>query len=196
MSEMRPASFLRRVAREHRVLVWPILGLLVLNVAVYAAFVYPMSRRVSSVTQRTQAAEADLTAARLAHTRVSNALSGKSLAAKDLETFYRKVLPVDQSHARRLMFPRIPNLANEVGVATETANVEFVNKSKDDTLSELKVKMQLTGRYGEIRDLVSRIERAPEFIVINSVALQGEGTESEDLVVQLDVSTFFEGSAQ
>ena len=193
MSDTARSSLSRRIVREHRALIVPIAALIALNVVVYLAFVYPLSKRVASVTERTQAAELDLAQARLAHQRAVNALGAKATAGQELETFYRDVLPMDQAAARRLLFPSLVQYARESGVAMRSAGTELTVPSREQTLHEWRVSMELEGSYPGIRSLLQRIERAPEFLVIDGVSLSGGGEEADPLAVQLHVTTFFRG---
>lgn len=186
-----PRSLSRRIIREHRALILPIAGLIALNVVVYLALVYPLSNRVASVTERTQAAELDLAQAKLEHQRAVNALGAKSSAARDLETFYRDVLPPDQSGARRLMFPTLVQYARQAGVTMRSEGTELTVPARDQVLNEWRVSMDLEGSYPGIRELLQQIERAPQFLVIDGISLSGGGDEADALAVQLQVATFF-----
>jgi hypothetical protein len=54
-------SLTRRVFDEYRRVITPLAAALVLNIAAYAFFVYPLSQRVANVAQRNQDAEQALT---------------------------------------------------------------------------------------------------------------------------------------
>src|SRR5690349_16494383 len=99
---MLSRPLLRRAAREQRTALVAIGVLLLLNVGVYLAVIRPSSQRVSSVAERTQIAEGELAAARLAQMRAKAALTGKSDASRKLESFYHEVLPADFPAARNL----------------------------------------------------------------------------------------------
>jgi hypothetical protein len=187
-------SLSRRILQEHRTLVLSIAVLLVLNVIVFAAFIYPLSRRVSSVTERTQAADRELAAARLAHLRAERALTGKSQASHELDTFYKTVLPSDMPSARRLVYPRLEQMAREADLRATGSNLEYVDE-KGHTLRQLKVHMELTGSYQGVRDFIHRLERAPEFLVIERVQLRENKTDDAALTLQLDLSTYFKEPA-
>src|SRR5262245_20599105 len=113
----------RRAAREQRAWLVAIGVLLLLNLGVYLAVIRPLSGRVSSVTERTQIAETELANAKLAQTRAAAALSGKSEAARELDIFYRQVLPTDLPAARHLFWPRLEKMASQSGLEWRSDNV-------------------------------------------------------------------------
>ena len=190
MSGLRPTVLVRRAAREHRVLVTLIAVLVVVNVALYAAAIYPFSRQVASVSERTLDAEMELAAAQLARTRAAGALSGTSQASMDLELFYRDVLPADLTAARRVIWPRLQQIARQAGLQAQSSNAGLAT-DREQALTQLLIKMELTGSYRAVRDFIHRLERASEFLVIQRIALQESNEESAPLTLQLDLATYY-----
>ena len=187
-------TLIRRIAHEHRHLVIPIVVLVALNAVLYGAFIFRLSRRVGNVTERTQQAELELKTARVAHTRAAGALNGKSEAARELDRFYRTVLPADLVAARRMVYPRLEEMADQADLRASTAAFEQV-KERDRTLQELKIHMLLTGSYASIRNFIHRLERNPEFVVIERVVLK-ENTDAAPLSLQIDLSTYYKEEAR
>ena len=178
------AIVVRRALAEHRRVVVPLVAALVINVLVYAFIVYPLSDRVANVEQRTQQAEQALAAARGDFAQASGTLTGKDRAATELATFYKDVLPRDLSGARRMTQLRLAQLARQAGLEFE----------RDSTLMRLQITMQLSGSYSEIRAFLHQLEIAPEFVVIDNVAL-AEGADGGALGVTLEMSTYYQGPA-
>ena len=56
-SGMPGGSLMRRVMREHRRVIVPLAIALGVNVAVYAAIVYPLSQRVANIEERDRTVE-------------------------------------------------------------------------------------------------------------------------------------------
>jgi hypothetical protein len=186
---------LRRIAREHRHLVIPILALAVLNVVLVVAFIVPLSRRVGNVTERTQLARNELSAARFAHKRVSDALHGKSQASEQLARFYNMVLPANLVDARRLVFPRLELMAKQSNLRATNTTVEHVSE-RDHALEELRIHMLLTGTYNGVRDFIQRLEHSKDFLVINRLVLKESDVEKAPLALQLELSTYFKEKAK
>jgi Tfp pilus assembly protein PilO len=182
---------MRVVFADYRRTVIVLAVALVVNVAVYAAGVAPLARRVANIEQRTQTAELSLVSARREHAQVSGAVNGKSEAAKELATFYQRILPPNFVGARRMTLVRLPQLARQndltqVGIAKNTEE-----PLRDSTLTRLHVQLVVAGDYGDIRSFIHELEAAPEFIVIDNIQLQEDSDESGALVLTLDLSTYY-----
>jgi Tfp pilus assembly protein PilO len=165
---------------------------LVLNVLVYALLVYPLSKRVNSVAERTQAAETELTAARTQHALAAATLTGKDKAAKELEAFYTKVLPADLASARQMVFPQLEQLARQSNVRSARTSTDEVF-DKEATLTRLKIVMSLVGSYQAVRRFIDALERQPEFFVLDDVTLTEASDPDGELTLKLELSTYYRG---
>jgi Tfp pilus assembly protein PilO len=183
-----------RVLRERRRTVMVLAAILLLNVLVYAFFVYPLSQRVANVAQTTQAAETELAAARKLHARASGTLTGKARATDDLEAFYSKVLPADFASARRLVSPRLDQLARQSNVLASRMTMKDPEQS--EMLSRLQVDMDVTGSYQAVRQFIDRLERVPEFVVVDHVALSEAANLDDQLNVKIELSTYYRDTSQ
>ena len=101
----------RRVLTEKRRLILPIVIALVVNIALFAIVVYPLSKKVAGGEQQSQAANTALAAARRDNDAARATVKGKGQADQELQKFYSDVLPPDLSAARRATFLRIEQLA-------------------------------------------------------------------------------------
>lgn len=190
MSDLHGLPLVRRVFGEHRRTVLPLVAGLVLNVVVFAALVYPLSQRVANVEQREQTAAQALAAAQREHAQAAGTLTGKDRAATELTTFYRSVLPGDIAAARRLVYLRLLQLARESGLRFVREGLA-TTVPRNSTLTQLRVEMELRGPYSGMRAFIYQLETAPEFVVIDNIALS-EGEDGEgDLSVNLSLSTYF-----
>jgi Tfp pilus assembly protein PilO len=189
---MRGSTLLRRAAREHRIAVVALAGVLLLNVLAYAFFVYPLSQRVSNVTSLTSSAEGELAAARLTHMQAANLLAGRAQATERLQTFYTEVLPADLPAARQIASPRLSQLATKAGVETKTILGQPVVE-RDHILTRLDIRMDLVGTYDSVRRFVRLLEESREFVVIKNLRIVDDGGM---LNTQLDLATYYKGSPQ
>jgi Tfp pilus assembly protein PilO len=183
----------RRVFAEHRAVMISLAAVLVVNVLVYAFFVYPLSQRVSTVAERTQAAEGELAAARVDHAKAAGTLTGKARATEELQTFYERVLPASQAGAVKLAYPRLNDIAREADLEPGGSNT-LVEVDRDRELTRFKIRMELAGSYQGIRRFIHQLEQASEFVVIDEVRLQEETGEDGLLGVRLDLSTYYRGT--
>ena len=93
----------RRVLRERRAIILPLAGVAVLNLAVYALLVYPLSLRVSATEGRRTFAARQLAAAERENAAARAMLTSKDRADAELRTFYGEVLPGDLATHREAM---------------------------------------------------------------------------------------------
>jgi Tfp pilus assembly protein PilO len=182
-----------RVLRERRRSLLPVAIALAVNLVVLVAVVLPLEGRVDANERRAQQA-ANAQQAAVAENRSAEAMrEGKAQATKDLDTFYRTVLPANVSAARRT-FNSILALAKEHGVAYERGASD-TQTMVGSTLERLMFSLTLTGEYDDIRAMIHEIETAPEFIVIDNIVL-AEGQEATaPLAWSLELSTYYRPAA-
>ena len=194
MTEMVSPLVARIVGENKRILVMLLAGVGV-NILLYAFGVYPLSQRVSNVSERNASAARALVEARQENGTATGTLAGKDRAVTELATFYTSVLPRDLASARRLTHLRIAQLARQHGLRYSRAQSEPVPE-RDSTLTRLKTDVSLGGSYMEIRSFVHALERASEFVVIDNVQLAEEGESGDGIELTLALSTFFRNTVQ
>ena len=186
-------TLLRRILLEKKRLVYPIVGALLINVAVFAAVVYPLSKRVAGGEQEAQAAAMSLAEARRDHAAAKATVSGKVSADEELKKFYGAVLPANQSDALHITYLRINQLARKADVMPVSYSAD-AKRERDSELGKLTATIVLSGDYPEIRRFIHDLETAPEFLVLENVALsQASSREGLDLTVQ--VATYYRAGA-
>lgn len=187
-------SVMRRIVGEHRRVVYVLVAGIVINLVVFVFLVYPLQSDVANVEQRTKTAEAALVAAQAEFGRANGTLTGKDRALKELDTFYSSVLARDLPGARRLTFARLAQMAAKSNLDFERRKYEPVIE-RGSNLTRLKVNMELSGSYADIRDFIHEIESSPEFVVIDDVGLTEGVTNSDALRLTLQLSTYFRTTA-
>jgi len=181
---------IRRIFGEWRAVVVPVTAALVLNVAAYALVIYPLRLRVSATEQRKLAADRQLAAAQRDYAAARAMLTSKDRADVELRTFYGQVLPEDLAGARRITYARLAQLAKDADLQYERRSYE-PNANYDGALQKVKITMVLEGEYRNIRRFIHALETAPEFVVMEDVALT-EGTEPDaPLTLTLQLATYF-----
>jgi type IV pilus assembly protein PilO len=179
-----------RVFQEKRALIWPIAIGLLINVAVYAIVVYPLSKKVAGGEQAAEASSATLGAARRDYAAARATVAGKGQADLELEKFYTDVLPPDVSGARRITFLRIEQLANEAGLRLER-ETSIPQQQRESNLAKFTYTATLSGEYRNIRRFIHDLETAPEFLVLENVQLSQNNTESRNLNVTVQIATYY-----
>jgi hypothetical protein len=182
---------LSRVFAEKRGLIWPLVIVLVANVAVYLLVVYPLSQKVAAGEQEATAATLALNNARRDYDNARATVAGKSQADTELQRFYEDVLPPDLSGARRITFLPIEQMAQQANLQLRRGGFEM-STVRESSLSRFAQTAVLTGEYGNIRRFIHQLETRPEFVVIENVDLsQGETDGSGGITVTLQIATYF-----
>jgi Tfp pilus assembly protein PilO len=179
----------RRIIAEHRRAVWLIAGALILNAALLALVVLPLAQKVRGGEEAAQAATAELLAARRDHAVATATVTGKSQADAELKKFYQDVLPHDYSGARRMLYLNIDQLARKLNLQFERSGFEVDTERRSD-LQKLTMTLNLAGEYTNIRRFIHELETAPEFRVVESVALAQDEEGERSLKVTASVATY------
>ena len=180
----------RRIVQENRRVVYILAAALVINAALYALVVYPLSQRVTSGEQEAGESTRALVAARKTFDSARGTVSGKKEADAELVKFYEEVLPPDLSGARRVLYPRLDQLARKANLALGAYRFHLDANPIGD-LRKITMTMNLTGDYSSVRRFIHELETAPEFLVLESVAVTAaaEGDRRLNLVAQ--VATYY-----
>ena len=181
---------IKRIFDEKRRLIAPLLVAMAAVVVLYAVAVYPLERRVATADERARAAaDARRAAERNLHAAQAT-VTGKDRADDELQRFYKSVLPADQTSARRITYLRLARMARDSGLSAERGSTE-VQPLDESRLWRLRTQMVLAGEYDEVRRFIHRIETAPEFTVIEDVALARADEDSSELVLTVVVATYY-----
>jgi len=183
-------SLLKRVVAEKRRFVLPIAVVFAANVVVFAAAVLPLQRKVDTAAARAARAAEMRGEAQTRYQAAQAVVNGKRRADDELRKFYKDVLPADWTAARRITYLRLVQLAAQDGLRPARTGAE-PEKDRDSVLSRLHMTMQLQGEYRQIRKFIYDLETAPEFVVIENVALAQAQDAGGPLLLTVDVSTYY-----
>jgi Tfp pilus assembly protein PilO len=181
---------LRRIFVEKRRFIYPLAGALIVNAALFVAVVYPLSLKVANGERDANAAAAARAQANGEYEAARATIVGKDSADAELKKFYGAVLPPDQSAARRVLIGTIEKLAASAGVKTGREKYDPAQE-RDSELGKLTATVELFGDYRNIRRFIYDLETAPEFLVLENVALTQGQEREQGLNVVLIVSTYF-----
>ena len=184
-------SLTRRIFEEKRRLIYPIVAALVLNAAIYAAVVYPLSLKVTVAEQSAQAAMVASAAAHRDFESAKRTMTGKVAADAELKTFYTEVLPPDQSAAQRITYLKIQQVAKQAHVSYERAANE-ATQDRDSRLGKLSTTVTLSGQYRDIRRFIYDLETSPEFLILETVSLSQGSDTSTSLNVTVKVTIYYQ----
>ena len=185
----------RRILSEKRSMIVPLAIILVANIGVYAFVVYPLGVRSAGAATRAENAIVSLKAAERDFAAARALVAGTTRADQELQTFYGKVLPSDFPSARRLTYTTLPDLAKKAGIHIQERRTDVDDGgSKKTGLSRLAIKVLLQGDYEAFRQFLYDLESAPEFVIIDDVAMeQVEATKA--LTFNVELSTYFRKGA-
>ena len=131
---------------------------------------FPLGRQVASAEQDAQSQREALRRARQDAASAARDGQGKQQADAALRKFYQDVLPANASSARRHHVPRLSQLARESNLRLERGT-NIVKQEKGSNLEKLTTTYMLTGDYRDVRQFIYSLETAPEFMVLENVAL-------------------------
>jgi Tfp pilus assembly protein PilO len=181
---------LRRVLTEQRTFIVLLAAALAINVAVYAAVVYPLASRVADADNRAAAAERSRLAAAREHQAAKGLATSKERAEVELAKFYKDILPADVDAAQRLNYLKLVQLARKSNLQPlrRTWGATHVRGS---TLDQLKMTVVLEGQYEDMRAFIYALETAPEFVVIDDLMIDQGREAGTTLVLTLQLSTYY-----
>ena len=184
----------RRVLTEKRRLILPIAIALVVNAALFAIVLYPLSKKVAGGEQEAQAAATALSAAKRDYEQARGMVAGKGQADQELQKFYTGVLPPDLSAARRITFLRIEQIAQHSNLRLERETSD-PKAQRDSQLVKFIYRAALSGEYRNIRRFIHELETAPEFLVLENVELSQSEIENRGLNVTVEIATYYRAGA-
>jgi len=179
-----------RIVSDHRRVLVPLGAVLIINLVVLAAVVLPLRRSVASGDARARTSAQALAEAAADFKNAEATREGQGLARRDLERFYKDVLPVDVSAARRLTSLKLGQMVRRHDVNFQRS-ASTPETSRNSELERLKISYVLSGDWEDIRLLIHAIETGADFVVIDNVVLHEGNEASAPLSLTLDLSTYY-----
>ena len=183
-------GLLGQIFGDYRRLILALAIVAIVNMAVDALVVYPLSLKVGSSERRAATVTEQLRAAQKDSDGVHATLAKTEQAESDLAKFYKDVLPPDVSGARRLTYARLAAMAAEHNL-TIVQRSYALDDSYKGRLERLQIEMSINGEYPDIRDYIYAVETAPEFVVIENVGVTEGARVQSGLTVALRLATYF-----
>ena len=190
---MTARSLVARVLLERRRVLLPLGIAALVNLGVYVLVVYPLSLKVAASERRATAARMQLAAAERDEKTTRASLGRAKQADADLRRFYRETLPTSIEGARRMSYARLASLADHHGLVVERRSYDR-DAGYRGRLHKLKINMNLSGEYRDIRAFLHALETSPEFIVIEHVSLNQGATAGAPLSLAVELATYYAGA--
>lgn len=185
----RPMELFKRIVAEKRLAVAIVVGLVAIDVGLYA-FVVSWSQRVARADARARAATSSQQIAAQRFELARQTLEGTTEADAQLRRFYLEVLPRDLAGARGITFTRLADLATAYNLVMER-RTSVPERDEDSQLSRLTITMVLKGAYLNMRGFIYELEVAPEFIVIEEVVLSQGDDRDPGQILNLELATYY-----
>jgi Tfp pilus assembly protein PilO len=181
---------LARVVSDHRRVLIPLAALLAVNIGVLVLLVLPLRASVQTGGSRAEASSRALAEARAELAAAEADRDSQAQATRDLDRFYREVLPADISAAQRLTHSRLSLLARSHDVVFQQSSTT-PETVRDSSLERLVVNYGLSGEWDDVQQFIHAIEILPEFVVIDNLSLSESGAGNSPLSLALTVSTYY-----
>jgi hypothetical protein len=94
------------------------------------------------------------------------------------------------SGARRITYLKLDQIANQADLRMLTRTSD-AGGARASTLGKLTINMRLSGDYGAVRRFIYALETAPEFLVLENVALVQGDDRSRGINVNVQVATYY-----
>jgi len=184
-------TLLRRIALEKRRFIMPLAIAAAANLLIFVLVVFPLGRQVQNAQVEAQQQREVLRRARQDALSARSTVQGKQQADAALRRFYQDVLPANPSAARGITYRRLSQIARDANVRLERGTNE-PKREKDSSLEKITTTYILSGEYRDVRRFIYALETAPEFMVLENIALTAATDDRErGLTVRLDVATYY-----
>jgi len=174
-----------------RWLLWPALGLLVLNLGTFAAYTFPRRLQERTLAARAVTLREEVERER----RVNEGLRRQSQViganAQDMQRFLRQVVAGRDSLSAIL--EELERSAQDLGLRTERRSY---NREELDKLPlvRFEVTLALFGSHGQLMGFLDALERSPRFITVDRVKYQDREGGAPELNVT--ISAYFAKGAE
>ena len=180
----------QRIVAEKRWVITVVIISIVIDIALYAFAVLPWSLAVTNARQRAATARSALVVAEEARGAAQITVDGKLEAGRELQTFYREMLPTDLSDARGITFARLEEAASRNNLVMERRN-SSTDHEEGSRLARLQMTMFLKGDYRDMRGFLSDLESGEDFIVIEEISLSQDNASENTEALTLGLATYF-----
>ena len=183
----------RRIFKERRAVLLPLVVAFVVTVGVLLLVVLPLRQGVKSAEEDALNARITLAGARAAEKGAKQAQAGKERADQEMKKFYAEILPRNFDAAANLISFWPIKIAQQSRVKWSSGTTQTKPMQEQSNLVKVSSKATLTGEYADIRRFLYEIETAEQFVIIESVELSQSGSAQSSgvLEVSLEIATYY-----
>ena len=183
-------KLLRRIFVEKRLVITIVIVAVVVDIALYAFGVFPWSVALTNARTRAEVAGTALIVAEQNLEIARATVDGKLEADRELQTFYREILPSDLSNARGITFARLEEAASLNNLLMERRS-SSTDREEGSHLARLQMTMFLKGDYRDMRRFLFELETADDFIVIEEILLSQDDAAKNTESLTLGLATYY-----
>ena len=183
-------NLLRRIFVEKRLAITIVIVAVVVDIALYALVVFPWSVALTNARTRAEVAGTALIVAEQNLEMARATVDGKLEADRELQTFYREILPSDLSNARGITFARLEEAASLNNLLMERRS-SSTDREEGSRLARLQMTMFLKGDYRDMRRFLFELETADDFIVIEEISLSQDDAAENTESLTLGLATYY-----
>lgn len=179
-----------RIVADHRRVLVPLGALLAINIGLLMLVVLPLRQAVERGEARAEASSQALAEAGAELAAAEATRDGQAQAVRDLDRFYREVLPANFSAAQRLTHSKLSLLARSHDVVFQQSSTT-PQELRESLLGGLNVNYSLSGDWEDVQRFIHAVETLPDFVVIDNLSLTDGGEGNSPLALTLTVSTYY-----
>lgn len=166
-----------------------LLGLLVLNVAVWLWMVRPVRAELAQLEESRITAEGTETRTERALEQLKDVHAHVTSVEQGIRTFYEQMLATKRE--RLVPFQAaLVHVGRDFSVAPEKVSIGE-NDMGLEGLERLAFSFPLIGGYENLRQFLARLESLDQFLIVREVALQGAREGGRALQLNIVVETYF-----
>ena len=179
--------------RRH--LLKPVLALLGLNTALFAAYTLPRLMQVRSLEQRRGTLKAMVERERERQAAAAERAGAIRDNERDARRFYQDLVGSREKTLLPLL-RRIGEIAAELGL--EQAHSAYKpDEVRGAPLTRFVITLPITGTYPEVVSFLDQLERLPQFVTVDRIGIRGSDAGEGPTDLDLTLSAYFlaEGGA-
>ena len=154
-----------------RVYAWPFLAIFGLNVVVFLVFTLPRSIQERRAAARALVLREKIEARRRQVASIRTTADTVKSNLRDTQRFYKENLR-ECSGASGPLLQEMRGLGRELGVRADRMSTSAPRAIEGAAVAEMDVSMPLTGTYQQSATFLQRLERAPLFLVVDSISMR------------------------
>lgn len=172
-----------------RRLLVPFLVLLGANLVVFLGYTLPRALRDRSAAARLSTLREEVGRQRALAQGLERRAETVRRNADDTQRFYGEVLGTREARLVPLL-REIEKTARDLGLGAGQAGYD-PSPVRDAPLVRFVITMPVSGSYQQLVSFLDRLERSPQFLIVDSVALREKQGEAAEADLSVALSTYF-----